>query len=361
MSNITIVNNNDSSPIFNWQVGYDSNLSVPSDIKYRVTIRPYEIGSRIPMGSVLYEETGITTSEWNFSLDKNILASGGPYREYQVVIEAHDSAGQTSAGNQVGINSDLGWNLYPNGYDILAVQNPRFTGVQLQSFIKTMVTGYDDYRTGVSGLYNTISYIGPNGDISINFTSGKFDADLVGGYIFTSTGQFILLEAAINTGFGGIVVNKNRFDFNPFNPQIYHPTAAKNLVGAQYGYVSIGLYDQLDAYMIKSGIDVSTGLWLSNLSKVYNQSVIGNLTLISNPYNNQSLDPSNLANNSTTLLTLTYEGNDFPQTGDGVVYYYGPAINFDEAVIVSSGTVNNITSIVYTYPGAPLSPWSPAV
>jgi hypothetical protein len=338
---ISVISNNDSSPTFTWQAGKSDNFSVSAeDVYYRATIRPYSDGGRAPNVDVLYEETGITDTTWQFTLDKNLQCVGGPVREYQVVIEAHNAAGKTSAGNQIGVTPDVGWNIYPNGFDIIAVENPRFTGFQFKRFVDTPVTGVDDFRTGVSGCFDNFGYIGPNGDIVIEIISGSLPSDLVGGYIYSSTGLFPVYEATINTGFGGLSVSKSRFDFNPLNPIIYHPTAAKNLVSGKRGYISISFYDEVDEALLLSGVNIATGLYVSNHTVLYNQSVVGELNLTSQV-------SSGVIGGGITLKNLTWQGDQFPTS-----YYGYTIVDFNTATVIASGTVDGITSIIYMYPAS---------
>ena len=84
---------------FTWQVGYHT-LQNNEPVQFRATIRPLtdnEQYNRIPNPTVLYEETGIVLNSsdglgrWQFPLSVNSTIAGGPYRNYQLVIEAHDS------------------------------------------------------------------------------------------------------------------------------------------------------------------------------------------------------------------------------------------------------------------------------
>ena len=81
----------------------------------------------MPSQTILYEQTGITINnvanngQWSFPIETNAALSGGPYRDYQVVIEAHDVNGNTSAGNIVGTSNEAGWPSFSQGYDIIAV------------------------------------------------------------------------------------------------------------------------------------------------------------------------------------------------------------------------------------------------
>jgi hypothetical protein len=352
--NVTFVEDNDASPLFTWQLGSYAGIPInEEEFKFRVTVRPYtSINSRTPTNRILYEEWNITGRSWKFTLDKNLASTDGPYREYQIVVEAHDKDGKTSASNLVDMEEPSGrWHAYPYGYDILNVKNPRFgsENFQLKTFVDTLYTGLEtgDYgsniKTGISGYYDNIAYIGPNGDISIEFTSGEFDADLVAGYIFASTGKFPVVDAVLNTIPEQLQVTRGIFRFDPENPVIYHPTVGRNLLGATKGYVSVGLFDQFDLEILKKRRPIISGMSLTNNSLIYNHAVVGNLILSS----------QSTGSNTMTMQAVTFEGHEFPKKGGD----YGPEsddllLDFNTVTILSSGTVDDITTVVYMYPAS---------
>jgi len=97
----------------------------------------------------------------------NSTIAGGPYRTYQLVIEAHDNQGNTSAGNRVGTSNENGWAAYPYGYDIIAISNPRPTGIEMSNNFATtnyytggtyytLITGASDSKYQISGVAGLI-------------------------------------------------------------------------------------------------------------------------------------------------------------------------------------------------------------
>jgi hypothetical protein len=329
---ITVLTDNDANPTFNWQVGSSNSFVTTGGLKYRATVRPNGGGySRIPSSGIVYQETGITNLEFLYSLTKNINSIGGPYRNYQVVIEAHDNQGRTSAGNQIGSVVENKWHNFFNGYDIISLSNPVASGIELKRNVPTQTTGEGDFLE-VTGAHDNYAYIGPNGDVTIQFTSGQFEADLVGGYMYVSTGQFPKLEAAINTGYNGIVITKNRFDFDPLLGYVYHPTAGINLVGYTTGYMSVSFYDEVDSELLNNNVNISTGLFISNNAVIYNQSVVGD----------------NFTIGGQQIIVLKYLEADGP--GGGV--YGGSPIDYPTATIISSGSVDGVTTVLYMYPAS---------
>ncbi len=277
-------------PNFDWQVGFNNFHAVTSGVNFRVTVRPItnlEQFTRVPNPTVLYEETGVVLNGstnlglWQFTFAKNLSSTGGPYRDYQVVVEAHDSNGNTSAGNTLGSfgDNENGWTAYPNGYDIVAVKNPRPSGIELSNNLPTKdtVTGVPTILSGIS--YATTQYMGSNGEIIIKFTSGNFQSGIVGGFVYTSATQFPKLDIFSPTSFYGSRVEQTRFNFDINNPFIYCPHAAFNVRGAPYCFVSVSFYDELDEVLLNNGIDVSTGLYMSNNAPFYNDGAVGSLSV----------------------------------------------------------------------------------
>ena len=287
---MTIIPISGYSPSFSWQVGFNSIASQNNSQQFRATVRTLnglEEFTRIPSSNILYEETGIVVNNWTFPLSLNASLSGGPYRDYQVVIEAYDGDGNTSAGNFVGGNNENGWVAYNQGYDIIAITNPRQTGIELSNNLPTLIScAYTGSGTNLTGVfsynsgngYQSLNYMGTHGEINIRYLTGIFDSNLVGGFIYVWTGQFPKLETA--QGISGYnVVSKSQFSFDPDLGYVYHPTAAMAFRGANSVYVSLSFYDNLDQEALDNGIDISTGLYLSDNAICYNDIAAGSISI----------------------------------------------------------------------------------
>lgn len=328
---LNILTDNDANPLFRWQVGSRNQFINTGTLYYRVTVRN-EVGtSRVPLAPIVYQETGLTDTNWTYTLAKNIASSGGPYRDYKVTVEAHNSLGRTSAGNKINTIEDA-WLNNPFGYDVIAISNPVVTGIELKNQVLTQLSGDGDFYTGNLGYYDNYAYIGPNGNLTVQFTSGRFESDIVGGFFYTCTGQFPKSEALANTGWNGLDIRRTRFDFNPILGTAYSPTAAINLIGQPTGFLSISFYDDIDYELLKKGINISTGLFLSNNAVIYNQSIISDLTI---------------GGQQLKVLRVRDDGGG----GGG---YGGEPIDHDNAVIIGSGYANGISTVIYMYPGSGL-------
>ena len=287
------------NPTFTWQVGFDDSILTIDTIYFRATVR--QIGdyySRVPTDSIIYETTGLTSPTFTFALDDNIASSGGPYRNYQVAVEAHDADGNTSAGHTLGVLPDNSWSNYPNNYDILSVVNPRPSGAEFSDnitsedwgLVNETVGDTEDYSlitesvdaTGEYGLitdtltYIANGYIGPNGDIVIN---QFFNLDYAGGYLYVSTGQFDVVQSGLIIAVENGSVKKSIFYYDTSTPYIYHPNAAFNLKNSLSGFISVSFFDSMDAALIAKNVDVSTGLYVSQNNVFFSDSSIGRITL----------------------------------------------------------------------------------
>ena len=360
-NNINITGTNDLDPNFSWQVGFKSSESYNSQLQFRVTVRPLtddESSSRIPNGTVLYEETGILINNvdrlgaWEFPLSVNAVITGGPYRSYQVVVEAHDSNGNTSAGNRVGTQNEEGWTAYPEGFDVIAVYNPRQTGIELNNHIPTRISITGDYYSVINNTYSSRQYMGGDGSLIIQFNSGTFDSDLVGGFIYTASIPFPKTGYWMpSTTYYPSKIVKTEFEFNPEVPNIFIPTAAFNVRGSPYIFASVSFFDQLDKLALDNGHDISSQLYLSNNSVFYSDAAAGTISLggvatvstvqttgyPANPSTrldqligansvevsrNSTNGTSNTPSNTTTILYLST-----PLTGLGYTGFYGGDIN----------------------------------
>ncbi len=358
-NSVNILRSNDANPLFSWQVGSE-NYRNNNDVYYRVTVRPTEGDnlSFFPNTGFLYEATGLTENFWTFDLNTNVGLRGGPYRSYQVVVEAHDAQGYTSAGNKIGYQEGGQWNSYIDNFDTIVIYNPRATGIELTNNLPTEYiegSGYSAiyqipltgnfYYTGYSltsgngylfvskltGNYTTTQFIGGNGDITISFNSGVVDEDLVGGYLYVSTGRFPKLPAANNTGGWGNAVNKVRFDFNPKTPKVTIPTAAYPFLGTYTAYCSISLYDDIDNILIDRGIDISTGLYISDNALLYTKTTTPKMDAggVANIYGVKIVGTATALDDPLILDVIGIRSAPIMYTtGDGytAVLYFGPPI-----------------------------------
>lgn len=283
-----------SDPIFLWQDGRNSNTSIPIDYTYRITVRQPS-NSNVPSAAIYYEETGVLpqigTSKYTYEFAKNLLATGGPYREYDFVVEAMTPSGKTSAGNTVDPISENGWISYPNGYDIIYVNNERFTGAYLTT---GGINPYENYLTN--------HWLDTNGDVNIKITSGSLPIDIVGGYIYTSTGLFSGYD--IVTG-SDVEVSISQFNYNS-NIDVIKAKSSLNFYTS--GYMAISFFDAFDyAYIEQGNQEIAYGgVAMSNVVPIFASGDISNLraTTVFDMHN-----PSNLLDKVSLHVMRTGENN----------------------------------------------------
>ena len=279
-------------PTFTWQV-HSSNATVPfeTDIPCRITIRaPTYVAGAAISSEVYYEVSGIVPTNgeylYTFFFNTNLASTGGPHRDYDIVVEAHDSSGNTSAGNVLGIYTSEQYASYPGRYDIGTFVNAQQTGIEFGSGIPT-----PNYSGGplITGSVNhiTTQWLGPNGEVVIVITSGYLSEDLEGGFIYISSGTFPKQEAIMaatgsvaTPATGNLYVYRYQFkDFNPSNAYIYHPTAGMHIRGLETGYFSVSFYDTVGAALLEDSMLNATGLYLSNNAIITNQPHVGTIAV----------------------------------------------------------------------------------
>lgn len=269
---VPVVTTTNINPVYEWQAGLPGDADIPSDLNYRVTIRPVST-TIYPSTTIYYEASGIQTNEsglvFEFGFETNInpaLVANGPYRNYDVVVEAHNDLGVTSAGQQVGgASNTIKYQENLDGFDMISMRNPRPTGVRLTSG-----------HINPPG-YQTDNWISPNGDVNIYFNEGELPADLVGGFLFTHSGylikpvtsrrplRFFTSGEAMGASFTpwtGIKITE--FSFSPDDRTVSVPGALVLPNGKVSGYCAVSFYDSFDLYIKRKNAGFWSGLWLSN-------------------------------------------------------------------------------------------------
>lgn len=363
LSTINLFKTNDYNPTFNWQVGFRNNsFTDTTNLRFRATIRslPDSSGSiyttRVPADNIVYQETGIelinNVANFQFTLAKNVALPNGPYRDYQVVVEAHDSDGNTSAGNVIG-SIENNFNYNPWGYDTLIVNNPRQTGIELSNNMPTQQSGAGDFVTGSQNGFSSIQYMGPNGDIIIRFESGSFDSDLVGGYLYVGNIPFPKDDVLDGDPYWTSRIQKSRFTFNPVYSYVNGPSAAFNIRGAPYAYVGISFYDKIDEAILNKGIDISDELYMSNNAIASNDANIGGIgvggvgrllalriTGYVDPTTAQTSDYvlGYIGSGSRVISVNSTSLDNLPTTQTTILYWTQPTDNFYTGIALGTGS-----------------------
>jgi hypothetical protein len=227
---------------FNWSYNTIAGSIFASNFYYRISFRP-KSANNAPATSKFFQVTGFLPNDslnpnYTFSLLDNINSNGGtPLREYDVVVEAHDSNGNSSAGGNFLTSSDSDF-TNSNGYDILTVNNPRITNILLN----------ENNNCPAGAEYCTESFYSYEKEIKIHFTSipSNFN-DAAGGFVYVSENPF-----STSTVEGKTIAQCNAagvevLEFKKFtNPIIVRPSSANVLAQSRKVYIAYNLYDSFD-------------------------------------------------------------------------------------------------------------------
>lgn len=257
-----------SSPSFGWLYGFLEN-NVDSSWKYRISVRAPS-NSNIPSSTIYYQNTGYLpqdrgTPTFAFDIDTNIAA--GIRREYDIVVEAIDTDGHTSAGNF----QDTSFAPYftenwsnPNGYDIMYVNNNGISNVNL----------------GNVSLYPNSVQFGPQGSPNITFENSTIlPADIKGVYVYGSTGRFSGENITGNPIIPAIhTIRTGEVPLTSSSSQIYISNLIQNLLyddngtprttNNATGFLAVSFYDIFDKAVKDDGLNIQTGLSVSAVSGI---------------------------------------------------------------------------------------------
>mgnify|MGYP001562752550 CR=1 FL=1 len=262
------------SPKYSWQMGLGGLTNIPSNLSYRITIRSPSINN-IPSQEIYFTESGYTSQDllYPFAFEDNYssvsnLGKRGPFREYDIVVEAMTTGGYSSAGGTFDPNRNPieDSNMYKNanGYDILYANNPNPSAVPLWTGSTTDIvpgTTVSFYSTGRA----TQQWITQDGEIKIFFTnsgnisslSGFFGDDIAGGTLYYS-----------NNGVGNITGWTSIKSESEENPIIIPAGLTNN----DSVYIAIAPFDSFDiAYSNHINNYLVTGIDISNSVKIYKQ------------------------------------------------------------------------------------------
>ena len=253
------------SPEVTWTSSLAGSGIIPSDIKYRMTVREQASpDSDAPSNNILFEVTGlspVTTSQSGFAYIYNLydnLQNTSGVRDYDIVIEAHDVEGNSSAGGRFGkeldeerpiIQDAEGFMVEnfvtvdstftnPTGYDIVRMNNSKITDPYLSTSSTDCEDSYNICTTQMITLDNKLKLTFKKN------THQEFNRDVAGGFMYVSPNEFDI------TGVQGkaltelpVEMERLRFDYNDTVEVI--PTGNMLLDGSVF--MAYSLYDSFDA------------------------------------------------------------------------------------------------------------------
>jgi hypothetical protein len=265
------------SPVFGWNVGFPNNLTL-DNVTYRITIRAPS-NNYVPSREIYFQVTGYqnTANSYTFDFADNASAVSnqglaGPFRNYDIVVEAVDNLGNSSAGGNYIFNANHD-SSYNNafGYDIFYATNPQTPAINLY----TGAISSPFYQTG----FATQQSINGDGDVRIYFTiSGQTvnpqtffnDAGLAGVTLYWCGIPFVAEEAQqlipLNPPTKAIYSTQYTNNVNP----VIIPA---NLAGSGIQYIAIAGYDNFDVSINNNyPTYLTTGLNISNIVQISNTS-----------------------------------------------------------------------------------------
>ena len=254
----------DIDPVFRWQTSINNSvISAPADLQYRITFRePAGPGDQdLPSSNIYYQVTGWKTSDFTYQLEfsgnkgnlvDSVNSRVGPFRNYDVIVEAHTPDGDSSAGNGTitRIPPETERITYNNsyGFDILNYYNPPINRINLDPENVT-----------------TDQWITPDGDVKINIPDQTIPDDLAGAIVYTSTKTFTERQAKLLDVADATI---RAFD-------VEDATSETIIVSPKYhnvdeAYVAVAFYDTFDEALKDYGVNLATlaDLQVSNAVKI---------------------------------------------------------------------------------------------
>ena len=262
---------------FKWTTTVASEQIAFTDYTYRITIRPPRstITDQALNSTILYQTTGYNpnrnlysdkeTTSWALPFTGNVKnVTNGPWRDFDITVEAHDENGNTSAGGS---------------FNHLGQESSNFTNA----------AGYDKYRIRNPAIYNPI--LGTNDDIMTEqsltidkevkilfrrnyHTDG--DNSVQGAFVYISKDSFATSDvqgktlakvASDRKTAGKAVIEAHRIE--PYvNPIIITPEDY-DLRNADTAHIAYSLYDSFEQrWGIEASHDVPSSLTVSNVKKI---------------------------------------------------------------------------------------------
>jgi hypothetical protein len=173
----------DKDAAVSWESTFLNEVDIPIILKYKITIRKVSPNSS-PADLITSFETN--SSYFNYTFALNAATTGGPRRHFDLVVEALDENGQSSADNYAS-NGE--------GWDIIEVNNPRPSNYWLTprkdggkrpgDHVCKTVNGVAD----VCETITTEQFITADGHIKLNLINNSF-SDLAGGFLYLSKHPF---------------------------------------------------------------------------------------------------------------------------------------------------------------------------
>jgi hypothetical protein len=200
-----------------WQAGFLSDslkkYAIPNDFYWRISYRyPDEFyWSPTPDTNILHESTGINKNIYSdtltigvntdISIPGHINNEITPFRDFDVVVEAIDRDGNSSAGGQVvytdgDCTTDADYSNH-QGFDMLYVNNPHPSGVRITDRFGTIEGDFaETCSSAAANNFCTDQWLEDDG--TLNFIIEKDNKSLVTGLSDLVQGAFLVSKKFID-------------------------------------------------------------------------------------------------------------------------------------------------------------------
>ena len=273
-----------ADPTFLWDVGFQNNTLINTNltgIGYKITIRELSLTNTPSKNIYLDSSTAskepfrevVSTGQfgnlnYTFTFDKNKNLVGGPYRDFDIVVEGVNTHDKVSAAGGYYENPDNGVKLQSTfansySYDIFGATNPPIDDFKLT-----------DPSQNITSLYNTEQWITTDGAVKL-WVKDNVPPDWAGGvaYIWTGFTAFREEEALAkfslpyDSQYGTTDKNITKIVFGGSgeNGLITIPTG---ITGYSAAYMSISPADYFDLARYEDGILRDDQLTMSNIVKI---------------------------------------------------------------------------------------------
>lgn len=230
----------DTEPEFRWisnfifQESPEIINNLLGNFGYRLTFRGKSLNDKAPSREVFFSVTGYKETNFTLNLLSNISGFGGSYsdrnfpefarREFDVVVEAHDDEGFSSAGGNFITGDSFVNYSSEQGFKLLSLQN--------KAIPSQVISGENSYIT----IDNFIKFV----NLPIN------DSDVLGYYVFASTGSF---EPKDIVGKSEQEIRDKQIDIlevKPNSTTIEIKPNIQDLKLADTAYVAVSYFDKFD-------------------------------------------------------------------------------------------------------------------
>lgn len=310
-----------SDPTFTWQVGFQNNTLINvnlTGIGYKISIRQPST-TNTPNPNVYFNVGAQLTGKfgnlsYTFPFDDNKILPNGPFRNFDVVVEAVNTHNKTSAAggyyeNPVGTKAESTFNN-TYSYDIFSATNPAINDFRLNDPTKNIVS-----------LYDTEQWITSDGSIKL-LVKKNIPPDWAGGIAYVWTGFNTFTEEQALKQFNPTLNEYINADTSVINNIIRIPfigsgengliTIPTGITGYSAAYMAISPLDSFDAAMYENGTLTDNRLFMSNRVKIqkrlgFNEKLLFNSWVETNvDYNNNNV-PVDWTNYAVGIKSINCE------------------------------------------------------